>query len=239
MENKADKIQEYIDGLLTGDELAQFEKWMADDEELRQEVHTQREVQGIIVNRLTSNEDALRANLQHARALRQSGRKSVVNLYRVYLPVAAAACLLIFFSIFYLYTNDSYLYDLPAMQSEIVRGQEENVSYENAVKAFNAKSYEEAREMLYTLIEADSSVVQYQYYAALTYFGEQNWSLIIPELTPIAEGGSIFADEAKYYLAIAYHRIDQHEEARELLRMIPREGKLGEKAGKLLEVLEK
>ncbi|NGM60517.1 hypothetical protein G5B30_01185 [Sphingobacterium sp. SGG-5] len=239
MENKADKIQAYIDGLLTGDELAQFEKWMAEDEELRAEVHAQREVQETIRKRLTSKEDALRANLRQARVGLQTGRKGVVSLYKVYLPVAAAVCLLIFFSIFYLYTDDSYLYDLPAMQSEVVRGQEANVSYENAVQAFNAQSYEEARGILYSLIEADSSVVQYRYYAALTYVGEQNWSQALPELTPIAEGKSIFADEAKYYLALVYHKIDQHEEAKTLLREIPSQGKLGEKAGKLLDVLEK
>ncbi len=236
MENKIDKIQDYIDGLLEGDELIQFEKQLLEDEALRQEVSMQQEVQGIIQHRLDSKEDELRKSLKNAQAVLQS-RKSSTNIYKLYLPIVAAACLLVFFSLFFFYSNDNSLYDLPTMQSEVVRGQEENVRYENAVKAFNAKSYEEAREMLNTLIAVDPSILQYQYYAALTYFGEQNWSLSIQELTPIADGKSIFADEAKYYLAASYHQIDQKDEAIRLLEQIPITGKLGKKAAEFLETL--
>ena len=236
MENRIEKIQDYIDGLLVGEELVQFEQQMREDDDLRQEVNLQKEVQGIIQGRLDSNEEPLRANLRNARTLSQSGQRST-KVYKLYLPIAAAVCVLIFFSLFFLKTNDGSLYDLPAMQSEIVRGQEENVSYENAVKAFNDKSYTEARSMLQSLIATDTMIVQYQYYAALTYFGEGNWPQAIQDLSPIAHGRSIFADEAKYYLAASYSKTHQNEKAIELLNDIPKRGKVGEKADKLLKEL--
>ncbi|NGF55279.1 hypothetical protein G5B35_18300 [Parapusillimonas sp. SGNA-6] len=238
MENRAEKIQDYIDGLLLGEELIQFEKQIAEDEDLKVEVSLQQELQGIIRSRLNSNEKILRTHMQNARILSQSTKGSSKKVYKLYLPIAAVACLLVFFSLFLLRNSDSGLYDLPTMQSEIVRGQEENVSYEHAVKAFNNKEYEQARTMLDILITADSTIVQYQYYAALTYFGEENWAQSIQELTPLAEGKSIFADEAKYYLAVAYHKTEQKDKAIALLNEIPAQGKVGQKASKLLKELK-
>ncbi|HMR20270.1 MAG TPA: hypothetical protein PKA53_13285, partial [Sphingobacterium sp.] len=157
---------------------------------------------------------------------------------KLYLPIAAAACLLVFFGLFLFRGGDHALYELPQMQSEIVRGQAGDVSYEDAVKAFNNKSYGEARTMLNGLIASDSTVVQYQYYAALTYFGEEDWPSTIRELTAIAQGKSVFADEAKYYLAVAYWKSGETTKAIELANQIPDIGKLGEKTRKLLGEME-
>lgn len=233
MENLTDKIQDYIDGLLQGEDLAHFESQMAVDDELRNLVSLHKEVHTIINRRLDSKEDELRSNLANARAHVSTAPKSN-KIFKLYMPIAAAACLLVFFSIFY-FGKDDGLYDLPTMQSEIVRGQTGNVTYEDAVNAFNNASYIEAREMLHTLITQDSMQIQYRYYAALTYFGEENWSSSIEELTPLAEGKSIFADEAKYYLAVSYLKIDQRSNALEWLDRIPFEGKLGDKKAKLLK----
>lgn len=235
MENNTDKIQDYIDGLLEGEELVHFESRMAVDDELRSLVALQKEVHEIINSRMDSNESELRSNLANARANISVIQNPRNKVFKIYIPIAAAVCLLVFFGLFLFKGADRALYELPTMQSEIVRGEVENTSYEDAVKAFNDGQYRESRSMLDGLIAEESTVVQYQYYAALTYIGEEDWEGAVAALQSLADGISIYADESKYYLGLAYWKVGDHVKAAEVLQRIPDSGKLGEKKAKLLK----
>ena len=234
MENLTDRIQDYIDGLLEGAELQQFEQRMEEDQELRDLVELQKEVHEIISRRIESGEDELRENIARARANIATAPKSN-KVFKMYIPIAAAACLLAVFGLFLFRGGDQALYDMPIMPSEIVRGEVGNTSYEDAVKLFNEGKYSEVRAVLQPLIGAEPEVVQYQYYAALTFVGEEDWSAATSALQPLAEGRSIYADDAKYYLGLAYWKTGNTQDAIASLEQIPDVGKLGEKKVKLLK----
>lgn len=234
MENLSDKIQDYIEGNLKGEELSYFEEQMTQDKELFNLVALQREVHEILNVRVhDTGEKNIRATLKEVNELYRTSGSSNSRLKR-WMPIVAAACLLIFGALFFM-NRSSSIYELPVMQSEVVRGMEENVSYEDAVKAFNNKMYTDARNMLISLTKEEPDQIQYQYYLALTYVGEKQWQESVLALTPIATGQSIFANEAKYYLALAYFETNEKNKALTLLQEIPQSGKLGEKAQKLEE----
>jgi TolA-binding protein len=238
MEHLADKIQDYIEGQLEGEELLEFEQHMNQDTGFRNLVNLQSEVHEIINRRLSSNEEDLRETLFHAKTeMRGINQQSTFGRLKPFITIASAACVLLFGYLFFFNTNNS-LYELPAMQSEIVRGRESNNQYEEAVKLYNEKSYTQSREILNALITLEPEVVQYQYYAALTYLGEENWTESKEKLTPIAEGQSIFKDEANYYLAVSLEKLDNKAEAIAILKNIPTQGKVAEKAKKLLKKLD-
>lgn len=238
MEHLADKIQDYIEGQLQGEELLEFEQHMNQDTGFRNLVNLQSEVHEIINRRLSSNEEDLRETLFHAATeVRGINQQSTFRRLKPLITIASAACVLLFGYLFFFNPNNS-LYELPAMQSEIVRGRESKNQYEEAVKLYNEKSYTQSREILNALITLEPEVVQYQYYVALTYLGEKNWAESTEKLTPIAEGQSIFKDEAKYYLAVSLEKLDNKAEAITILKTIPTQGKVGEKAKKLLKKLD-
>jgi len=238
MEHLADKIQDYIEGQLEGSELLEFEQHMKQDVDFRNLVHLQLEVHEIINRRLSLNEEDLRETLSHAEnEVRGTKQQSTFALLKPLITIASAACVLLFGYLFF-FNNNNSLYELPVMQSEIVRGQDSNNKYEEAVKLYNEKSYTQSREILNSLISTEPEVVQYQYYVALTYLGEENWDESREKLTPIVEGHSIFKDEAKYYLAVSLEKLGNKQEAITILKTIPRQGQLGEKAEKLLKKID-
>ena len=57
-------------------------------------------------------------------------------------------------------------------------------------------------------------------------------------LLPIAEGESVFQQEANYYLGIALVELGQTEQAKERLSNIDPSAKIYEKAKKLLDSIE-
>lgn len=235
MEHLTERIQDYIEGLLQGKELEDFENQMQQDVDLRNMVNLQREVYQIINQRLNSDEENLRESLFYAENEVRMSKKTLS--WRPLMAIASAACILLVGYLFF-YTSSSTLYDMPIMQSEVVRGQEAKTDYEQAVELFNNKSYAEAREKLNTLVALEPDVIQYQYYVALTHLGEKKWTEAIRQLKVIADGESIFKYEAKYYLAISLDKIGEKQEAINVLKEIPQDGKLGEKAHKLLKKLD-
>lgn len=235
MDNLSDKIQDYIDGQLEGNDLLQFEAQLAVDKDLYNLLTLQKEVHDILEKRVVNKEMELRATINTvSNNFRHNPSTKVVELRKI-IYYAVAVCALIVGSVFF-FNRSNNLYDLPLMSSEIVRGHEESVSYETAVKLFNNKDYMTARIQLESLLgQQEIGQVQLEYYIGLTFIGEKNWQSAIQELEPIALGHSVFAEEAKCYLAIAYLEKGDSEKAKQLLNELSAEGDLGEKAKSLLK----
>lgn len=237
MENHSEKIQDYIEGLLDGEELMRFEARLAVDKELRNMVALQREVYEILNRRVPAQEDSLKKTLAEVNARYREGSKSSTTGIKRWFPVVAAACILLVGSLFF-FKGSNEPYELPLMRSEIVRGELENTSYEKAVTAFNEGQYTVAEELLSVLFERDPEQIQYQYYLGLSYIGAKKWVKAVDLLSPIASGPSVFALESNYYLAIAYYEKGDFDNAKMCLNKIPAEGDLGEKAAKLREKMD-
>src|SRR5690606_446162 len=211
MEKLTDKIQDYIDGLLDGDELQAFEQKLREDEDFRNLVYLQREVNDIIHKRVNSGEQDLRISLRAAEQETRShdGATPLIKKIKPLIAVVSAACLFVVGYLFFTNSNSS-LYELPAMQSEVVRGEEAVARYEEAVRLYNARCYKESREVFNRLIQEE----------------------------PVAFGTSIFQEEATYYMAVCHHKEGNDAEAKRLLQTISSQGKIGEKAKKLLKKID-
>src|SRR5690606_24347450 len=135
------------DGLLDGDELQAFEQKLREDEDFRNLVYLQREVNDIIHKRVNSGEQDLRISLRAAEQETRShdGATPLIKKIKPLIAVVSAACLFVVGYLFFTNSNSS-LYELPAMQSEVVRGEEAVARYEEAVRLYNAKSYKESRD---------------------------------------------------------------------------------------------
>jgi len=237
MKTREELIQDYLDQQLTAEDQIQFDELYQHDAHFQQEVASQQSLYAVLEKRLNSKEEDLRASLQTARASLAQERGKVVSFKKWLIPIAVAACLLIIGRLVF---DSSTYYELPAMQSEIVRGQEdpEALSYENAVKAFNDDDYDQSATILKALITEHPDVLQYQYYYGLSLLGKKEFGSATDLLIPLAEGESVFRDDALYYLAIAYIELKQAPKAIECIQRISPDTHGYSKAQKLLKRLK-
>lgn len=238
MESFSDKIQDYIEGTLTQEEILAFENQLHIDSDLRTMVKLQREVHDILNSRINSTEVELRNTLAEVELKTRYGAvRNVINFKKI-ISIAAVFLVISFGTLWFYKTNENSIYELPIMQSEIVRGELSNSSYEDAVLLFNTSKYNEAQLILKELISKDSTVIQYQYYYGLCFIGDHKWDAAISSLHEVANGESIFADDAKYYLALAYYKLDKLNEAHQYLNKISDESNLADKILKLKKKID-
>jgi len=103
MENHSEKIQDYIDGYLEGDELIQFEAQLAVDDELRNMCILQKEVHNILNKRVLSKEMELRGNLNSFQNnFRYDCNAKIIN-FRKLIPVVLGFSVLIGGLLFYVF----------------------------------------------------------------------------------------------------------------------------------------
>ncbi len=237
MKPKDELIQDYIDKVLSAEDKELFDTLYESDNEFRNAVKRQIEMTDLLTRRLSSEEEALRANLTEAETKHRTGK--VISWKQWLTPLIAAACILIVVK-FVFFPSDTALYELPEMRSEIVRGSQNNEAdqYEDAVKAFNDKNYQKSTRILMQLHRADNTILQYQFYLGLSLIGEKKFDDAQMSLLPIAEGESVFQQEANYYLGIALVELGQTEQAKERLSNIDPSAKIYEKAKKLLDSIK-
>lgn len=239
MKSREELIQDYIDNVLSADDKQLFDKLYESDAEFRAELKSQEEMVDLLTHRLSSDEQTLRMSLTDAEAKYRKGKGKVVSWKQWLMPLAAAACILIVVK-FVFFPSDITLYELPEMRSEIVRGNQNNEAdrYEHAVEAFNAKDYRESTSILLDLHQTDKTILQYQFYLGLSLIGEKKFNEAARYLSPLADGESVFQQEASYYVAIALTESGQTEQARQRLSNIDPSSKIYEKAKKLLDSIK-
>lgn len=235
MEDHSDKIQDYIEGLLDGEELTLFEARLAMDNELKNMVALQREVYEIL--NAPIREKPLKKTLAEVNQHYGKAYKSSSAFIKRWLSIIAMTCVF-FVCLFFFFEDSQTVYELPLMHSEAIRGEVGNVHYEKAVQAFNAGKYKEAEVLLAVLSVQNAEQIQYQYYLALSHLGAREWGKAIDLLSPIANGPSVFALEANYYLAVAYYEKGDVDNAKMYLNKIPAEGNLGEKSSRLQKKID-
>lgn len=226
MGNFDNMIQDYIDGLLDAQKRKRFEEQLKSDKSLRAEVEMQKYLKEVIAERTSPEANQLKSTIIDTQEnYRSSTKRGIAERRRYYLWVSiAAACLLLV--IFNPFKSDSIsdLYNVPVMHSEVVRGGgTEGDSYEKAKSLYDQKLFKEARTHLDRLISIDHDNVQYIYYRALTFYGEEDWDNAVSALKPISQGNSVFAEEAIYYLAICQYRLGNKEDALHTVHRITRD----------------
>jgi tetratricopeptide (TPR) repeat protein len=236
MENYAEKIQDYIDGLLSEEEKAGFEIELLKNPTLAEEVALMRNLQHVITKHIHAENDAtaLKSTLSGlSKEYFVSDKKpaKVVLLSRWLVPLAVAASMVLFFVVRPFYTQPAF----PIMNSTVDRGQAtvDRKIYEKAVTAFNAKDYENSYPILKKLHSTDPLNSDISYYMGLSSLGMKIYERAISELQPLAEGKSVYKEDAAYFTAYAYGKMGNEASAAKFARQVSPTSAYYEKAQKL------
>lgn len=233
MNNSDQRIQDYIDGLLPADEKLAFEEQLKVDSDLQANFQEQVFLNKVLKERLGGQAEDLQITIAAAEDNYRRGKKKEQKSWMIWLPLIAAALLLLIFNIYKQQSVDD-LYNAPDMLSEVVRGGEliEN-HYEQARDYYKNKEFKSARGQLDVLLEAEPDNLQYHFYKAMTFYAEEDWQGALSELMPLAAGESVFKDEARYYKGICYYRLGEIETAVSTLAEIEETSPIYDKATKL------
>lgn len=234
MDNHSERIHDYLEGHLAGDDLAQFEERLKIDNDLRNLLALQKEVYEILNKRIVSEEIEFRSNLSTVtNNFRYNTEAKVINFKKI-ISCGAVACILIIGALFFFSKSETDLYELPSLRSEVLRGSLVSGSYERAIQVFNKGDYAEASRQFEILLNTSPGQIQYRYYLGLTYLGDKKWIKAIESLMPISKGISVFSDPAKYYLAITYYEIGDFSNAEKLLKELKISNEFSERANRIL-----
>jgi len=240
MEHYFEHIQDYLDGLLTPEERRVFEQELQRNVALREETNHQRELHAIIgkhqraAEGLPALQETLRQVSDNHFASRPALKKRRMITWLI--PMAAAACLLVAFNFFGWFTTD--FNQLPEMSLAVTRGNASDTDYEEAARAFNAADYDSSAELLAALVQRDTTVIRYRFFLGLSHIGQQDYHRAAAQLRPIADGPSVFADDARYFTAVALWHIGNEQQAANYAKQVTVSSPYYEKAEKLLRKLQ-
>lgn len=264
MKNYFTQIQDYLDGLLSQEEQEDFERELSLNEELNKETAIQKRLIEVITARVEADKGLkeLKVTLNNNRkqyfsSVTESGlNQSNGNENRVStnldtptdkkvkeftfkkwgISIAAAACLLIGLNFLGLFSTN--LEALPTLQSEITRSNNKQFTLTEAIEHFNSKDYKQSTLLFSDLLKEDSSNVRFQYYLALSYFGEELFEEAASQLESIANGQSLYAQDAAYFYAISTWKLDKNNLAIEYAKKVSSTNSYYKKAQKLIKKLE-
>lgn len=230
MQNYFEHIFDYLDGTLPPEEKHLFEAELQVNQDLRKETARQRDLQAILRKQIRAEDKIIPLNS----TLTEVGdayfkKKDRVRILRWLLPVTVAACLLVVFR----FWSDPAFEKLPGMPSATQRGDRGDATYEQAVKAYNEGDYPASILHLSALAAAEEPPARYTYYLGLSYLGKKEYAAAARELREVAEGKSVFAPDACYFLGVAFWKTKQNVEAGAYLERVPQSSSYYEKAQKL------
>jgi len=244
MEKYFDQIQDYIENLLSPAEREAFEQALQQDAGLREETALQQQLHPIICQRVQAapGEAQLRQTLANNRDLFHTASTEakteprVFQLKRWAIGVAVAACLLIVFNFFGLFAPN--LTQLPTLSTETVRGTEQVSTLNQGIEAFNQAQYTTSAGIFSALWTQDTTQVRMQYYLGLSYLGGQDYTQAIQTLQPLAEGTSIYVDDAAYFTAVAAWKNNNTAKGLRFARQVSEASDYYDRAQKLIKKME-
>ncbi len=261
MENYFDKIQDYLEDLLSKEEQAIFEKELNLNEELKKETENQRYLNQVIKDRISAKKglEDFKSTLKSNRSiyfdssqentltskeaiandlpnLSNTPTGKVISIKKWSISIAIAACLLIGLNFLGIFSTD--LTQLPTIQSEITRNNNDQSVLIEAINNFNKKEYKNSTNLFSSLIEKDANNIRFQYYLGLSYLGDKQPQYASTLLIPIADGSSIYAEDAAYFAAIAAWQQQQINIATSYAEKISSKNPYYKKAQKLLKKIK-
>lgn len=240
-----EEITDFLDGQLSEEESKAFVQEMKKNPALAEAVALQQSLNAWLAGAGEANQGQadLEAQLLSHRhyftdeATIASGSTlkmpSKVNRIKLWLTgVGVAACL--FLVLNYTGVFSDHLADLPTLQTEQVRGGDGRQQEDAAISAFNQKEYAKSAQLFEALWEQNKEVKRFQYYLGLSYVGQKKWQEAATLLEQLAQGPSLFKDDAAYFAALAYNYLGEKSKSQNLARQVSESSNYYKKANKLL-----
>ncbi len=245
MEKYIDKIQDFLDGLLSEEERNSFEKELATNDELMEEVRMQKKLNEVIRSRIEASVriDELKVSLAKNREkyfvssiskIKNSlSTPKVFSLKKWTITIGVAACLLL--GLNFLGVFSPSLNELPLLTSEVVRSSNNKNEVNDAIASFNAKNYNESIQLFTALTKKAPLNSRFQYYLALSYMGKKEWKDAKDTFIPIAEGNSIFREDAAYFTAVAALELEDKKLALAYAKRVSKDSQYYKKAQRIIK----
>lgn len=246
MKNYFNQIQDYLDNLLSEEERQDFEKELFINEKLKQEMQEQKKLVALLERRIETNKglESFHATLESKRKIYfdspsiatdvPTPSTKTFSLKKWGLSIGIAASLLI--GLNFLGVFSSNLNELPVLQSEITRGGNNDEDVLNAaVTSFNDKDYKESILLFSELATSDSTNTRFNHYLGLSYVGDEHWQEAIDVLIPLANGNSLYREDAAYFVALSAWELKDPSLTKKYASIISENNSYYKKAQKLLK----
>ena len=239
-------INRYLDGEMNAEELKAFVLQMQQDADLQSEVELLKDVQSTLKIKLHlgKNETALHNSLQEMNAeffLNKAKQAKIIPLSRrKWMTAIAAVFVLALLLTVWQPWKKEYLYKQYAdiqMPGIAERGATTDSLLKSAVENFNNKKFAEAVAAFETVLKdsAENSFVQYYY--AIALLQNNNIEKARTLFTALYNGGSIFKNDAAFYMALSYLKEKNKAVCKDWLNKIPADNATWFKAQELLKKL--
>jgi tetratricopeptide (TPR) repeat protein len=212
---REDLINGYFEQTLTASDLQEFERRIAEDVDFADEVAFRKQVQAAITQ---SERSEIKAQLQDFEVEMSATPIKKLPMGR-WISIAASLVIAVGASLWF-YTHSSYssnLYEtyyqpFPNVVQPIVRGEQASNEIAKAFKAYEAGSYQEARD-IFVQYSDENSV----FYAGLCEMQLNDFAKAIPYFDSTIAKKSTFVLYAKWYKALALIKLNKKFEAVDIL----------------------
>lgn len=228
MNEQTEIVERYLEGSLSGVELAEFEEQLRSDSLLRERVEELKLIEEGI--KQASRKQAL-VDLQNVEATLPAIETPLVPLWRNGWLQAAAVITMLAVCSYLLLPGEvatqqlfaEYFQPYPNIIMPTVRGAVENDSTVKALafKAYDQQNYEEAIRLFESLEQQDEG--------ALLYLGNSYLALgepkkAIPYFEKVLADFDVFDEQAEWYLAVSYLKLEEREKAKVVLQKVVASG---------------
>lgn len=231
-EEKYNLIDHYLAGALKGEELAAFEQQLTTDKSLRLEVELHRQamdtLKGEKVHQLRAVLKTVDQDWQDSDSKQTKGLK-VLTLR--HLAAIAASILLLFIcyqlitlqstSIDTLFADNYQPYPMVLNQRSSAVDSIIGPPLDQAIRAYQGQNFAEAAAAFKTLEEQQPENIAFRFYQALSELSSNNPDQAITILSELLESPDhLFAEQSRWYLALAYLQKGDREAATAQLQAI-------------------
>lgn len=234
-------FERYLDDELDNAERADLERRLTEDASLSAEFQKYKVIRESIQGQI-GEEEAGKALAETLQGLgeeffppKDKIVKGIFRRYWIAAALTAAACLLLF--LLPLQTDLYSTYREFPTAAFTVKGDKGSALLLQAETAFNEKKYEKALPFLDAYLAQYPDQLEPLYYKGLCLLETGEHAGARDIFSRIAAGSSAFAEDAQWYLALAFLREKDYEGCKEALKAIAPDSRHAAKAAKLMQAM--
>ncbi len=213
-------IDAYLNGELQAEELQQFEQELRSNTQLQEQVNSYR-----LLNSTVGKHQLAEQTIPELKQLlepltqqyfKQQKAKIFTLKRSMYMLAAAASVVLILLLALPGVSPDGYTVD--NMPGAIVRGKEEEKA--KAAQLFNNEQYAEAVQAFQQLKASGPADAAVDFYLAVSLLKTKQYTAALSLFEPLANGTSVYAEDAHFFAALSAYHLQQHEKAKQYAEQV-------------------
>ena len=208
-------IDAYLNGELNAEEQQRFEEELRSNTQLQEQVNAYR-----LLNSTVGKHQQAEQTLPELKKIldplthqyfKQQKAKVFTMKRTMYMLAAAASVVLILMLALPGTSPDNYYFD--AMPGAIVRGTEDEKA--KVAQLFNNKQYAEAATAFTKLKATAPADATVDFYLGISLLKTEQYAGALPLFETLANGTSVYAEDANFFAALSAYHLQQNEKARQ------------------------